>query len=155
MGVKEEKKVKLLNRQLHHTYTAIGVFGWRASPNEGTDFKDVLDPAFWDNVQAKFRVNEDQEYQNGQKVQILPDDKKWFAEVLALRLRNGNISIRKLSYVSLESDLPVLKREDFKIEFKGNRKNCIIRAKDGYVIEDQIESKAAAEVALDEYIKAA
>lgn len=153
---KEPKFQKLLAGEIFHTAVARDNFRHRARPKAGTSLQDLLNPLYWENARAagRFRMADEYKHQ-GQVVEVLPEDCEYYAELLMITLPNGHLSVNKLLYHSLQENKVRLNREDFKIEFKGNKKNCIIRVKDGKVIQDQLQTPQDAEKALSEYLATA
>jgi len=154
---KPVKKLKLMNAEIDHAYVARSIFRHRANPRAGTSFTDLLDPLYWDNVKDRFRVSyidgHEQFKNKGQIVEIYPEDELYYAEVLVKQLPDGNISIKKISFVSLEQDNIRVGTDDFKIDFKGNKKNCIVRKIDGEIIQDNFNTPHDAQKALEKYLK--
>jgi hypothetical protein len=146
----ERGKTKLLNGELHHTSQPIGVFRWRANPKAGTTIDDVMDPAYWENVQ-KDRFTVTQPWHQGQVIEVLPEDETFFAELLVLRLKNGNIALRKLNYSLLTNKDTKVDESDFEIKHRGKSKWSIIR-KDGVVIDEHIDTESEAHEKLLDYL---
>lgn len=150
MAKREPQKPKILNSELHLTAQPMGVFRYRANPKADTPFTDILDPAYWENVQQdKFKVAQD--HHNGQIVEVYPEGGAYYAELLVERLNNGGISIKKLKYWDLNQDQPKLKRDDFRIENRGKEKWCVIR-QDGIIIERHHNTQQEAEAVLTKMI---
>jgi hypothetical protein len=146
----EKKIVKLLPSEITHSAVPMGVFRWRANPKKDTPLDDILDPQYWDVVKDKFRVVE--EKHQGQIVEIYPVDGKYFAELLVVKLDNGQVCINKLSYTPLDEDRPRLTVTDFKIEHRGGRNKWSILRNDGTVIEEFLASEASAKKSLAVYL---
>lgn len=142
MEKRPEKKVKILPRHLHLTSTPMGVFRWRCNPPQSLTFDDLLDSAAWDNVNDKFSVN--QEHHQGQIVEILDAGLQWYAEVIIFRLRNGQLSIKKLHHHDLKQEQPSLSESDYDVKLRGSRKWSIVRNRDQHVIKELMSTREEA-----------
>lgn len=115
-----------------------------ATPDAGTKLEDVLKPEYWVHVARQFAVNS--------RVEVIPADNAWFAELIVRSRTPGGVVLAVLRYVDL-NEAPTASAPQpsgFKIGFSGADKWRVVRLSDKKVVSSGHENKAAAEAWLSE-----
>lgn len=117
----------------------------RVTPEAGSKLSDMLVPSYWAHVAAKLH--------EGDFVEILPEDKAWYAQGIVMSCSQVHARIEVLvSKVLAEEAKPEVaaKDEPFEITFKGpSRKWSILRVEDKAVVKEQFDSKKDANAWLE------
>lgn len=145
-----ERGYRVLPGHIHQSAVPMGVYRHRVNPPEGVNFERLLEVDCWDIVSDRFSVKEP--HHQGQIIEVYPEEGHYYAELLGIKLRSGQVKVKLLKYYSLEGEeKPV--SPDYELKLKGPRKWCIVRVKDGSVIMEGIDTRPDAEVRLAEYLK--
>lgn len=107
------------------------------TPPEGTTLEEMLDPAYWGHVSARFHQYD--------RIEVVPQGGAFYAELL---VTNCSLVHAKVAVLHVKELQPLVKEEadkDFSIEFKGpNRKWSVLRAGDKAIVKDVFTSKEEA-----------
>lgn len=118
----------------------------RATPEASTELKDVLSPAYWSHVAAKFALHD--------IIEVIPDGGAWYAQLLIVGCSKQHAKVvvllaQKLNQGDKKQEDP--KKDStptqpaFVVEFKGpQRKWSIIRSADKEYIKEGFDNKEAA-----------
>lgn len=109
----------------------------RATPEGSTQLKDVLDPAYWSHVAAKFAVYD--------IIEVIPDGGAWYAQLLITACSKQHAKVSVLNMTKLR-ETPVVEPKGeapkFVVEFKGpQRKWSVIRTSDKAYVKEGFDSK--------------
>ena len=124
---------------------------WRALPEEGVTIKDIVKPEFWAIVSTDLKRTD--------KIEVLPEDGSWYAELLVRDVGNGWAKVGILNHIEFHSVAVQSAMEDMfkdhEIKWKGPNVNkfCIVRKTDGEIIRRGYENQAEAIAALAEHLK--
>lgn len=116
-------------------------------PIAGTPFEHVLRPEYWANLKA---------LKPCVRIFVMPEDEKWWAELLVRRTGQGFASVQVLHKGELEQVAydPKLTKE-YDIEFVGPvLKHRVVRKSDGHVLKDRLETPEAAQAWLRDHLRA-
>ena len=110
----------------------------RVSPDEGTTFNEVLEPAYWVHVGSKLIV--------GDKVEIMPKDGAWYAEAVVVSCSRVHARIAPVVYKQFfEQKAPAKEgdsKEPLEVSFKGpQRKWSVIRTKDKTYVKEGFDTR--------------
>lgn len=112
----------------------------RATPEASTQIKDVLDPAYWSHVAAKFALYD--------VIEVIPDGGAWYAQLLIVGCSKQHAKVSPLIVQKLHQDQKEAEPKEpskFVIEFKGpQRKWSVIRVADKEYIKEGFDNKEAA-----------
>jgi hypothetical protein len=148
-----EKKYCVKSSQIHQSAVPMGVYRHRVNPPKGVPFERLLETDCWDSVSDKFSVREP--HHQGQIIEIYPDDGSYYAELIATKVRTGQVSVKKVMHVALAKDESVVKAEEdaFEVKLRGPKKWSVMRKKDNQVMIDGIATKEEAEAEMTKYIE--
>ena len=116
---------------------------YRALPPAGTVLDDILKPEYWAHVAHKFVMAP---HQSAAKIEVLPQDNAWYAEVLVVAVRKGALLVKPVLIAELNDAMAVdaaLPEAEplYDVEFGGAHKWRIKRIADNAVIEHGFASK--------------
>lgn len=143
---KQEKKtmVPLTSSRLKEADYARRV--WRIRPEHGVTLKDVIDPAFWSHVAASLRPFD--------KIEVLADDGSYYAELLVINCGRLWAKVEVLGGKEFDKFKPEAEDADFRVEWKGGAKWCVIRLSDKVKLKEACETREEAETWLKSHVKA-
>lgn len=122
---------------------------FRVTPEYGTTIEDVQQPEFWTHVAAQLQPLD--------TIEIIPEDRSYFAVLLVLSAGKQFATVKLLHHVELESvaapENPAVKiHADYTVEWKGPAaKWCVIRT-DGEKMAKDFATRAEGENWLKEYV---
>jgi hypothetical protein len=107
----------------------------RATPEASTQFKDVLDPAYWAHVAKGVALYD--------TIEVVPDGGAWYAQLLVVGCSKLHVKVQTLIFVKLNGkDEKPATDAPFAIEFKGpQRKWSVIRVSDKSYAKEGFDSK--------------
>lgn len=116
-----------------------------AIPEHGTPFEDILKPAYWSHVAAKFHPTD--------RIEVLAEDGSWFAELIVISAARNWASVSVLRFVELaEVVTPKPQADQFAVQWKGQKLlHCVIRQSDKVIIKDSFSTAAEASKWLESY----
>lgn len=119
---------------------------WRLRPFAETDIEDVLRSEYWAHVATKLQA--------GELIQVLPEDRAYFAELIVLDCGRTWAKVMLLRKV----DLVAVKRQEIKVDgftvtWRGPRKYSVVRATDKQVMSEDHATKESALAWLDQHQK--
>jgi len=124
---------------------------------DGITRAQIINPAFLAHVASKLRPYDE--------ILVRCDDGTVFARMLVLQSERTWARVHILEWHDLTtrdvaqsqnetSEMVAEKAAEFKVEYKGSHKKwCVIRQSDSAIVRDGEESKAAANLWLDNYVK--
>jgi len=114
---------------------------------ENVTIDDVLKPGYWKNVAAKLAPFD--------IIEILAEDGTWEAELRVTRCEEqwAKVVVRHGPLQLETADKPETEASGYTLKWSGARKWRIIRDNDGAVIKEDLPTKGAAQVELDELLK--
>ena len=145
-----EKAYRVLPSQIHQSAVPMGVYRHRVNPPREIPLERLLEVDCWDVVSDKFSVKEP--HHQGQIIEVYPEGGEYYAELIAIKLKNGQVKTKLIAKYDLEGEAKAI-TPDFELKLKGPRKWCIVRTKDGSIVMDGIDTREQAEVMLAEYLK--
>lgn len=140
---------RVLPSHIHQSAVPMGVYRHRVNPPASVPFERLLEVDCWDVVSDRFSVKEP--HHQGQIVEVYPDGGQYYAELIAVKLENGQVKPTLLKFYQLDGEVKKLS-PDFELKLKGPRKWCIVRVKDGMVVMEGIDTRPDAERRLEEYL---
>jgi hypothetical protein len=117
----------------------------------GTVVEDLLRPEFWAHVAAGLRPYSE--------ITVRTDDGAWWARVLVMTVSRAFARVKILQHVPLLTS-DVDQTQDFQMEghtikWRGEHLQwAVVRLKDGSVVRENLESKKAARMWLEDYVSA-
>lgn len=108
---------------------------WNVSPEYGTPYEALLDPAYWAHVSAKLR--------RGDIITALSEDNSYFAEYIVLEPDKLRAEVALLTHVDLaaNSKFNAEVPKGFEIKFRGPCKWSVLRGTD--VLKEGMTRKEA------------
>lgn len=121
---------------------------YSACPASGVGPEDILDPKYWVHVSANLRP--------GDKIEILPEDSEWYAELIVLNAgRFGAKVAFILEPVMLSASETVADNDEFDVRWSGpHSKFRVVRMADKSVIKDGFQTKEEGETWLKSHVQA-
>lgn len=120
-----------------------------AQPDAGTGVEDLLRPDFWANIAEQLKP--------GARIEVMPIDGAYFAELLVLSSNRNAAVVVPLRVVDLVATVAITESgedPEYSVKFRGPRKFCVIRNSDGQPVIEDIDTKDLAYRELAEYVKA-
>lgn len=111
----------------------------RATPEASTELKDVLDPAYWSHVAAKFALHD--------VIEVIPEGAAWYAQLLVVGCSKQHAKVVVLLAQKLRQGNEAAPKADdpkpkFVVEFKGpQRKWSVIRSADKSYVKEGFDGK--------------
>jgi hypothetical protein len=106
----------------------------RATPEASTQFKDVLEPAYWAHVAQKFALYD--------VIEVIPEGGAWYAQLLVVGCSKLHAKTQTLLFTKLSEVKEPEDKAAFRVEFKGpQRKWAVIRASDKAYVQEGLDSK--------------
>ena len=113
-----------------------------ATPEAGITLEDMQRPEYWAHVAKTLRA--------GDRIEVLPEDKSWFAELFVRSQNDNTVHVAVLKHVVF--DKPAAKSvgkpdnaEPYKVEHKGSMGWSVIRKSDKAVVFQGGQSRKDAE----------
>jgi hypothetical protein len=117
---------------------------WRAHPEEGTPYETVLSDAYWAHRAREFRA--------GHKIEVLPDEMNYYAELLVMAAGGNWVSVIELLKVELKPAAVPRRQSEYSVAWRGpHRKFAIVRASDGAIVKDGFALEDEAEAAIPQF----
>lgn len=123
---------------------------YRAYPDTGTAYEDVLNPAFWAHTSRTLKRFD--------MIEVLPEDESYFAELLVVRVIPGGVIVKERSKIVF--DEPVVEDDlgDLQIKWSGPLARWRVTRKSDNVILAEgkiVETREMAQQFVLDYRKAA
>lgn len=148
---KERPVLKLLSGKLKRAEHERMVY--RIKPDDGTEIEDIMRPEFWAHVGRVLRPFDLIEvvFNNGQRFLelVVMDAGPLWAKVAI----KTDIDLASAKKEAGEVRDEVEANAQYRVEWKGGAKWCVIRASDNEIIERNLASKEEAGKYLDNYLK--
>lgn len=128
---------KILEQRLKQVEYARNV--WAVTPESATKFEDVLSPAYWSHVARTI--------QKGDRIEILPADQSYFAELYVLSRTDNEVRVavlRKVELVGADASSPA-STGDYDVKHRGGAGWSVIRKVDKAVMFEKGNTRAEAE----------
>lgn len=108
---------------------------WCITPDAGTTIEDIMNPEFYAHVVRSIKI--------GDKLEAIPDDSVWYAELLVMDIGPGFAKVALLRHVELEAIDPRDELAGMTIEFAGRKqKYRVLRG--GKVLEKGFPTQSKA-----------
>lgn len=117
------------------------------APEAGTELEQVLDPAYWANIT---------QLKPGVRIWVMPDDERWYAELLVRQAGQGFAKVHVLRKGELDAiEIDPKLSADFDIEWRGARiKHRIVRKKDAKVMKEGLATAEDAQAWIRDHARA-
>jgi hypothetical protein len=113
---------------------------WRACPEAGTPYETILTEAYW--------VHRAREFRAGDRIEVLPDEMHYFAELLVIAAGANWVRVIELFRKELQPE-EFVNRSDYTVAWRGaHRKFAIVRTVDGAIVRDGFVQQHEAEAAI-------
>ena len=123
---------------------------YRATPELGTSFEEMLAPGYWANIARKLRA--------GDRIEVVADDFSAYGELFVRRATPTEAFVSVVRPFepfedTAPSDATRLTAEDFRVEHNATEQWRVVRLCDGEVVKRDLLSEPAAKRALAAYLK--
>jgi len=121
---------------------------WYATPEPGTNPKDMLEPGFWTHVASKLR--------RGDRIEAIDAEGVWFAEFYVKSANKVEAHVALMRECELSKPVAKIKVDEeapYIVKHYGGGKFRVMRTEDKAVLKDDIKGKDVAEAWLDNYLK--
>jgi hypothetical protein len=112
---------------------------WVFEAQIGTTREDMERPDFWSLVSARMRPFDE--------ITVRAQDGTFFSKMIVLACDRAWAKVKVLHWHDLTTpdvSQTEAKLDDFMIEYKGERKHCVIRKSDGAILQDGFHTKTLA-----------
>lgn len=110
---------------------------WSVTPPAGEPFKNLASPEYWCHIGAMLKP--------GDRIDAMPEDGTWFAELLVLSSARLWAKVHVLSHHDLQGakeDMPLTDDENHTVSWKGPiAKFAVIRKSDSTIIKEGFSTK--------------
>ena len=111
---------------------------WRVTPEADVSLKELLTPEYWAHVAKQLKP--------GAIVEVLPDSKSWFAELLVRSANDNSAEMFVLRHIVLDAPGTADDKDPYEIKHRGNALGwCVIRKSDKTAVFEKGQSKLEAE----------
>lgn len=121
---------------------------WYATPESGTELKQLLEPGYWTHVADKLR--------KGDRIEAVSEDGTWFAEFYVKTANKVEAHLALMRNVELSKPVAQMNDEDlpeYQVKHIGGGRFRVLRTADNVELETGFKGKEEAEKWLSNYLK--
>ena len=120
---------------------------WVSCPEAGTQVEDVLKRDYWQHIAGKVTP--------GDKIEIVPEDTKWYAEVFVVSKGPISVDVKMLTHVDLSGvEVQKAKADGLSVKWHGTiRKYCVFEEGRSEPVAEGFATEDEAQVALLQHSK--
>lgn len=110
---------------------------WSVTPEADVTLKELLAPEYWAHVAKALKP--------GAKVEVLPESKSWFAELLVRSSTDNSVELVVLKYIEFDPPSVPDDGDPYEVKHRGGAGWSVIRKTDKAVVFEKGQSKLDAE----------
>jgi hypothetical protein len=110
---------------------------WSVTPEADVTLKELLAPEYWAHVAKALKP--------GAKVEVLPESKSWFAELLVRSSTDNSVELVVLKHIEFDAPTVADDGEPYEVKHRGGAGWSVIRKSDKAVVFEKGQSKLDAE----------
>jgi hypothetical protein len=121
---------------------------WYATPEPGTDLKDLLEPGYWTHVASELK--------KGDRIEAVDAEGTWFAEFYVKSANKVEAYVALMRECELSKHVAKLTNEkepDYIVKHYGGGRYRVMRTADKAVLVDDIKGKDVADKWLEDHLK--
>ena len=121
---------------------------WYATPEPGTELKELLEPSYWTHVASKLR--------KGDRIEAIDAEGVWFAEIYIKAANKVEAHVALMRECQLSKPVAQLSKDEipeYQVKHYGGGKFRVMRTSDKAILKDDIKGKETAQAWLDDYLK--
>lgn len=125
---------------------------WDYTPEAGTAFETLLDPAYWAHVTKRLNFNNKG---LGAMIDVIAEDYSYIGKLLVVDVGRVTADVIQIDFKKLERKIRSVEAKEFSVTFGGNvHKWRVTRLSDKRVLQSGMQDEAAANLWLSNYLKA-
>lgn len=125
--------MKLLDNQMRQAEFDRNIYSLR--PEHGTTLADVCTQEFWVHVAKRLKA--------GDRIEVMPVDGSWFAELYVRSANDKEVSVFVLRHVDFMAGEAPVESDLYEVKFAGRAKWRVLRRSDKEIMIDGLEKAAA------------